>query len=215
MNIRKGDNIDDVYHRMSKEEGLNFYKSSAGDYYVELGRYIEKVSDGSVKEDQLLKNKCAIDKDKIVRLKDLEIDEDFSVNDLRPGKRLIKMDGLLTVNNSIKRFTKEIAPESFRKWDDFCFLMLSVVPLQIQKRVEKNLRKELSVMEKNIESAHCMIDKLKEENEEMQEKLREMKKRIKSEARKKEKSEDKLIEDMREMKREMKEMKIKWVNNNL
>ena len=76
MNIRKGDNIDDVYHRMSKEEGLNFYKSSAGDYYVELGRYIEKVSDGSVKEDQLLKNKCAIDKD---RLKDLEIDEERNI----------------------------------------------------------------------------------------------------------------------------------------
>jgi len=45
--------MDEYYNDMSSKHGLNFYKS---EYYVELGRYIDKISQGSVKENQILKN---------------------------------------------------------------------------------------------------------------------------------------------------------------
>jgi len=188
--------MDKYYDDMSHEHGLNFYKSDDGEYYVELGRYIDKISQGSVKEDQVLKNKCAVDREKVVKIKNLAIEKTYGTNKLNNSKRLVKVDGLITVNDSVKRFTKEISPESFRKWDQFCLLMLSVIPLQIQKKVEENLKKDLVKQNKIIDSHQFKIEKLEEDHEEMKDIMSYLKNEMK-------KKDEKLEEELKKKDREL------------
>lgn len=180
----KGRDLDQVYEDLSEKLSLNYYKSVEGDYYVELGRYVDKISGGSVSEGQILKNKCAIDKNKMLKLRDLEVEKKFGYNHLTDGKKLVSMEGIQTINDSIKRYTKGELSDNFENWSELCCLMISLIPLQIEKSVQRSLKKELRKRDKIIESHQFRIDSLEEEqdglrqeNEQMRKEIKEMKKK--------------------------------------
>ena len=100
--------LEKIYHHIfTKKLNVNYYVDIKGKYYVELQKYIDIVTDGKCKERQLIVNKEAIDHSKILRYGEIKIKSSYEVNKITPMKRLIRVDGLTTVNDSIRRFSSK------------------------------------------------------------------------------------------------------------
>lgn len=151
--------IEKIYQKIFTQLGLNFYKGHNDKYYVEFKKYIEHLTDGSCKEQQILTNKKAVDKGKIIRLKDLQIKSQYIVEKLTPNKRIIELSGLNTVNDSISRFGK-IIPDAFNQWQRLCEIIVINLPLVIEGAVKKYIKQEFDKLYKIDEERQKEIKEL-------------------------------------------------------
>jgi DNA-binding sugar fermentation-stimulating protein len=78
--------------KIFKDLKINLYSTKKGKFYIELKRYIEKFTDNQCKEIKLLNNKFAIDKNKIKKLSEININNSYIFNKLTSSKKLIEIN---------------------------------------------------------------------------------------------------------------------------
>lgn len=153
--------IEKIYQKIFNKLGLNFYVGHDKKFYIEFKKYIEHLTEGSCKEQQILTNKKAVDKGKIIKLKDLEIKSQYIVEKITPNKRIIELSGLNTVNDSISRFGKTV-PVVFSQWQRLCEIIVINLPLVIEGAVKKYVKQEFDKLYKIDEERQKEIKELNE-----------------------------------------------------
>jgi len=162
--------IEKIYYKIFLSLGINFYTTTDNKYYIELKKYIEELTNNSCKESQILKNKEAVDKEKIKYLSEINIKSKYETHKLSSKKKVIEITGLYTVNDSIKRFGKNI-PITFFQWHKLCEIIVLNLPLVIESGIKKYIQKELKkITERDIENQK-QINEIKKENNVLKEKI--------------------------------------------
>ena len=167
--------LEKIYHDIfTKKLNINYYVDIKGKYYVELQKYIDVVTGGKCKERQLIVNKEAVDHSKILRYHELKIKSSYEVNKITPMKRLIRVDGLTTVNDSIRRFSsKNELNEIFFDWHKLCEVIILSLPNIIEKAVKKYFKNKFEEIDTKFTEQNMEMKKLREENDMEMKKLRE------------------------------------------
>jgi spore germination protein YaaH len=154
-----------IYVKIFSQLGLNLYIDKRGLFYVELKRYVENLTNSKCKENQIVKNKFAVDKEKVKKLSEIEIEKKYEINKLTSTKKIIEISGLQTVNDSIKRFGKELN-QTFFNWEILCQKMILIIPRLIESAVKKYLEIELEKVNSILKYQQKQIEDLKRDKEE-------------------------------------------------
>jgi hypothetical protein len=171
----KGDiTIEKIYKEIFNSLKVNFYTSTDDKYYIELKRYVEGVTNNSCKERQILTNKAASDEKKIKRLEEINIKSKYECNEITPKKRIIEISGLYTVNDSIKRFGKDI-PLTFFQWHQLCEIIVINLPVVIQEGVKNYFKEEFDKIHEKDMDKQRQLDDQKHQIENLQLQLLEIK----------------------------------------
>ena len=169
-----------VYQEVfTKNLNVNYYVDIHGVCYIELQKYIDNVTKGECKERQILFNKGAVDHTKIVRFHEINIKEKYEVNRLTPGKRLIRVDGLATVNDSIKRFSKQEIDVNFFNWQKLCELIIFNLPKIIEASAKRVFKKKFEDIDSKFKNQEKELEVLKQQNIHLQEQINTIKRMIK------------------------------------
>ena len=156
--------VEKIYVKIFSKLGINLYKDKKGLFYVELKKYVENLTNSKCKESQIVKNKFAIDKDKIKKLSEIEIDTKYETNKLFPSKKIVEISGLQTVNDSIKRFSKDL-DKKFFNWEIICQKMILIIPKLIEVAVKKYLEIELNKVNSILKYQQKQIEELKRDKD--------------------------------------------------
>lgn len=162
--------VEKMYQKIFQNIDVNLYHSKDGKYYIELKKYIESMS--KLKESQIINHKYSLDKDKIVKLKDLDIQESFSFHKLSPCKKLIELSGLQTLNDSIIRSNSQVN-KNFLLWENLCQIMITNLPKLIESAVKKYLKNELDKINSRADEQEYEIKVLKAHNIKLEKKIEE------------------------------------------
>lgn len=162
--------IEKMYQKIFKNIDVNLYHSKDGKYYIELKKYIESMS--KLKESQIINHKYSLDKDKIVKLKDLDIQGSFTFHKLSPCKKLIELSGLQTLNDSIIRSNSQVN-RNFLVWENLCQIIITNLPKIIESAVKKYLKNELDKINTRADEQEYDIKVLKAHNIKLEKKIEE------------------------------------------
>jgi len=162
--------VEKMYQKIFQNIDVNLYHSKDGKYYIELKKYIESMS--KLKESQIINHKYSLDKDKIVKLKDLDIQESFTFHKLSPCKKLIELSGLQTLNDSIIRSNSQVN-KNFLLWENLCQIMITNLPKLIESAVKKYLKNELDKINSRADEQEYEIKVLKAHNIKLEKKIEE------------------------------------------
>lgn len=162
--------IEKMYQKIFQNIDVNLYHSKDGKYYIELKKYIESMS--KLKESQIINHKYSLDKDKIVKLKDLDIQESFTFHKLSPCKKLIELSGLQTLNDSIIRSNSQVN-RNFLVWENLCQIIITNLPKIIESAVKKYLKNELDKINTRADEQEYDIKVLKAHNIKLEKKIEE------------------------------------------
>ena len=164
--------LDKIYQRVFSGLNVNLYKEKNGKYYVELKKYIDIMS--NLTENQIMNHKYSIDKNKVVKLKDLDIEQSFVINRLTANKRLIEVDGLQTINDTIKR-TGSVKNEIFLTWENLCQVIINNLPKLIEVAVKKYFKKELDKINDRADEQEIKIKVLERQNKNLEKEINNIK----------------------------------------
>lgn len=162
--------IEKMYQKIFQNIDVNLYHSRDGKYYIELKKYIESMS--KLKESQIINHKYSLDKDKIVKLKDLDIQGSFTFHKLSPCKKLIELSGLQTLNDSIIRSNSQVN-RNFLVWENLCQIIITNLPKIIESAVKKYLKNELDKINTRADEQEYDIKVLKAHNIKLEKKIEE------------------------------------------
>lgn len=179
QNIQGEITIEKIYQNIFSSLGINFYTTTDNKYYIELKKYIEDLTNNSCKESQLLKNKEAVDKDKVKNLSEINIKNKYEKHKLTNKKKVIEISGLNTVNDSIKRFGKNI-PVTFFQWHKLCEMIVLNLPIVVESSIKKFFQKEFDEIKKRDTEKQKLIDEIREKNNKLQEENEQIKNKLNS-----------------------------------
>lgn len=177
-NIRGSITTEKIYKEIFSRLNIDMYISDDGKYYINLKEYIEKISSSKCTDKQILKNKFAVDKSKIKKINEISIRKYYGKYDPKNKKtKLIEINGIQTVNNSIERYSKEL-DSSFYDWQKLCEAMIIHIPKYLESACKKYFKKQMIKFQEMNDNLQEQIDLLKKENSKKDRKINKLEQEV-------------------------------------
>lgn len=177
-NIKGNITTEKIYKEIFSRLNIDLYMDNENNYYIDLKTYIKKISSDKCNEKQILNNKFAVDKSKIKNLENLNVKKYFGKYITKPKKtKLIEINGLQTINNSIQRYSKELN-QQFYDWQKLCEAMIIHIPKYVESACKKFFEKELIKINQMNQNLQEQINLLKKENDKKNRRINKLEKQI-------------------------------------